>query len=252
MQEEIRYTYDEVEDRVQAYLRGEDDAAERLIEAFHGFLVRWLGVLNGKTAYHDRYHRIFISLFVPHRGRRIRILKGDPRGASEFMFWSQIIRDRYASFTRDDKWNELIVCLLDLATRYNPREGYKQFHTYVMRSFPYYLHRRMEAYAGDLSSFNQITIPISEDPEFDERQEYASPSTTDDIELGPAWIAGSTAGDGFSALTPIDRQILLYYYQDGLRDQEIADRIGLGRCSINRRRLNAVRKLKAILGEKDE
>lgn len=248
MNEDVaRYSYEELECRIQAYLRREEGAAEVLLEAFRGFFIRWLQVMKGSASYGDRYHRIFVSMYVPYKGVRIQIQKGDKRGQPQFMYWLSIIRDRYAGMPRDEKWNELALCLLELANRYKPYDGYYQFHTYVMRSFPYYLHRRLEQYAGDISAFSQIIVPLEEDPEYESDHETATPFVVDDITLGEAWVSGATAGDGFSELTPLDRKIILHYYDEGLSDRQIAERIGLGRCAVNRRRIQAVAKLKNAL-----
>lgn len=243
-----RYSYEDVEAQVQAYKRGEEGAAAELINMFQGYLVRWLLVLTGQAAFSDKYHRQFVSLYVRNRGRRMRILNGDYRGINDFLYWSGVIRERYQDMPRDEKWNALVLCLLELARRYSPWDGVRDYHTYVMRSFPYYLHRHLEEYAGDMSSFSQIVVPLAEQPDYEDGQpDVAIPATVDDTALDAAWVAGSTAGDGFAALTPLERQILLYYYRDHYNDREIAERLGVGRCSVNRRRIRARRRLRAAL-----
>jgi len=242
--EEIRYTYEEVEERVQAYLRGDPEAASVLIETFNGFLIRWMQVISGNASYECKPHRTFVALYVQQKTSRIRIANGDGRGSREFGNWCGNIKDRYAGLDRTEKWHELVLCLLDLADRYDPYEGYRQYHTYVLRSFPYYLHRRLEEHVKDISCFSQTA---SIDQTTEEGWTIYEIPVNDKVELDKTWVKGMTAGAGFAELTPVDRKILIDYYELQMNDREIGAQLGVGRCSVNRRRIQAIEKLKKSL-----
>lgn len=255
------YTYQEVDALVKAYQAGDNNAAVRLIDAFTSYLKNYIQLLkNGYIDCYNKNMRKFLCLFVKEYEDRQRIMRlsGKKSGKAIQVLYHHAanVARKFAMVDEEDLWSELVSELLTMAKRYRNDRGCF-FHTYVSKAFHYRAYKRVIRLINDPSALamrNDISIDNEENSDL-----YIQPDAVDQVinevdrlittedemdkELGENWIMGFTCSDTFCDLTPLERRVLVLYYNDGYKDSEISEMLGLSRSKISRLRSSARKKL---------
>lgn len=256
-----KLTYEECDRLVLAY-RDENcqESALLLIDAFEGYIVKYFNIIRrGKLKVEDRDVREFVKLYMMNEAMRrlIHQFKRKPAVYSEINSVTLMIKNSCESYSDEELMSEIHVALLTMAKRYKSPDGKPRFHTYMLRAFHYQLRRQLEILTGGPISYiidnntyhNNATIP--KDYTYDKYDiEFCSdntPTFTIDEEMetiNENWVLGYTTESEFGDLTVMERKILKMYYVDEMSDQQIADRLGTCRATINRRRNKVKRNLR--------
>jgi RNA polymerase sigma factor (sigma-70 family) len=258
-----KVSYEECDRLVKAY---RDDhcelAAGHLLDAFEGYLVKYYNVIRwGKVAIQDRDIREFVKLYMRNEycRRHIHQYRRMPVVQQEIYNVTQSIRRLCFPYANDELMNEIYVALLTMAKRYKSPDGKPRFHSYVLQAFHYQLRRQLQTLVSDPIVF-KMAHNINFHDEFHEgtndydMKGYNVEKYEDKTErftihqafesINDNWILGHTTGDEYIQLTVMERKIIKLYYLDKMSDQQIADRLGTCRATVNRRRNKAVNSLK--------
>lgn len=262
MMKHTKVSYDVAEQIVADYQARVEGASQRLVDAYEGYLVNFLNLLNqGEMDFNDKPLRNFLTLFVKDPALKVKIhqWKYSRLGRMEILRLKNMVAEQFKSFTREELWNELVLVLLEMADRYKPREK-TGFHNYMFKAFHYWVYRSLMRLISDPLVWNgDRNIDVNEQFALYQGQ-YQQPSAAPEAihdtnkesllaideamdEINENWINGLTCSETFAELNPFERRILKLYYVDGLEDAEIAERLGCCRATVNRRRLKAKRKI---------
>ncbi|MCX7610338.1 MAG: sigma-70 family RNA polymerase sigma factor [Ignavibacterium sp.] len=257
-------TYEELEEYIKAFQNGDSEAGMKILESFKGFLKKYLmlihlGVFNIK----DKKMREFISLYMKGPKRKlIHQYKYRPAVRNEIYNTVNRIHSIFCHLNHDEIYQELSLGLLYLAKRYRIIDGKPRFQSYVNQVYHYEVKRRLKNlfyYESPkrLQEFVLQNHSTEENIEVDEWNVIQShPSyplikkikedsihTIEENEINEDWILGWSSSDNFSELTILERRIIKMYYWDDYSDQEIAEKLGMCRATINRYRLKAKKKI---------
>lgn len=258
-----RISYEAAEQMVADYKERKEGAAERLINAYRGYLLSFLNLINqGNLDLRYKPTRKFLMLFVadPDKRKRIATWVYSKTGIKEALKVKQMIVEQFKCYSREELYNELVCVLLEMANRYEKKDQ-SGFHNYMWTSFHFYAYRALQPLIADpLVWHMDENVSMGEKFEgTDACGDYLKSSTQDmihDIDkeavrtideeldsLSDNWINGLTCSPIFAELNPFERRILKEYYANHWEDQEIADQLAACRATINRRRLAAERKV---------
>jgi RNA polymerase sigma factor (sigma-70 family) len=252
-----RVSYEEGEQIVLDFQSGLAGSSERLIDAYEGYLVNFLQLLN-QGELNTKYVPMvrFLTLFVKDRETRKRILrwKYSASGRTELLAVKAMVRNQFKNFSRDEIWSELVIILLNLATRYRKRDDKSGFHNYMYRAYHFWVYREIMKLISDPLVWNQDKLAginelgsLDQEVTFDEagfieREGHMAVDLALD-EINENWVGGLTCSDRFAELSTFERRVLQMYYVDDMEDAEIAAHLGCCRATVNRRRLKAKEKL---------
>lgn len=256
-----RYTYEEVDAFVKAYQAGDNNAALGLIDAFKGYLKNYIQLLkSGHIDYYNKNMRKFLCLFVKEYEDRQRIMRIRSRksgkGLQVMYYHAANVARKFAMVDEEDLWSELVSELLAMAKRYRNDRGCF-FHTYVSKAFHYRAYKRVIRLINDpaalamrsaacLDSEENSDLYIQPDPVSEIEAEVDRIIITEDEidkELGENWIMGFTCSEMFCSLTPLERRVLVLYYENGYNDDEISAMLGVPKNRVIRIRSSARKKL---------
>lgn len=240
--------YEKIDQLVFDYQDGDLTAASKLIEAFDGYIEKFVRLLyEGKVNLDDRDSRRFLSLFIPDNETRKALRRKRQSGKVRDIAHrtASFLQRSCSSSTREDIKQELICVLLKLANRYKKKKKRSNFAGYIYTSFAFELNRSIRPLVRDPLTFaGNLHIPyldteyVDEDGNpIDENDPYEHKLVSPlDEDLGTNWIHGLTSNPLFSRLSALDRLILKMYYVDEFNDREISDRTGFHINTINSRR----------------
>jgi RNA polymerase sigma factor (sigma-70 family) len=250
MAEDIRYTYDEIEQIVQNYQAGWASAAETLINAFSRFLFKFVNLIKGGApiTVDDASLRKFIALYMnnPFARRSINSIHKQSRVRAEALKSVEFIRGLFEPYSEEEIYHELIIVLLTLAKRYKSPDGNPRFHLYLQKTFHYAAFNALRALTRDplWQEWDNADI-LAEDfmPPKDSEPHYFA---VDDLieNIDDNWVLGHTVSEEFSELSILERKVIKMYYQDGYTDEEVGDRLGMSRAAIQRIRSKAKKKIR--------
>lgn len=246
-------SYEELEDIVQAHKDGDSEATDKLIGAFWKYMQKYVRLVSsGKTDITDRKIRQFIKLFMSkEESATAHMFRKNRKAQQDLLQASEAIHYLFQHSSYEELLNEAILALLIVADRYKSEGNF--FHTYVSRVFCFQYYRQLQ----QLLLLNTPTncLPYFDEEYADDLGEYTEGILEDTRflinepldEINENWINGLTAGDIFEDLTPTQRRILKLHYEDDLKDEDIADIMGVCRATINRRRLATVKTIQGQL-----
>lgn len=239
-------TYEELEELVQEYKNGNKDVTDTIIGAFWKYLQKYIRVASsGRADITDRNIRHFVQLFMgKEEGAVTYQFRKNEKAKQDFLKAAENVSYLFSKMSAEELTHEAILTLLTLLDRYNSKGNF--FHTYVSRVFHFQYYRQLRELLLLSASNNRI-------PFFDEEYTGDSGDYSDSIiedtrflinepldEINDNWVNGLTAGEFFEDLTPTQRRILKYHYEEDLTDGEISKIMGVCRATVNRRRLAAV------------
>ena len=160
------------------------------------------------------------------------------------------INSTYGQTPAEDIMQDLYMIFFKLLRRYKPMG--KNFGAYLCTSFVYELARHVRSYLKDpITRCEKITSYYDEyisDSDGTSKVEDSGSSDMismiDDIDFSRSWIMGVTCSEEFTDLTAFERSVLVKYYIEDKTVLEIAKETGFKRNSINRKRANAIEKVK--------
>lgn len=246
-------SYEELEDILQQYQGGNKDVTDKIIGAFWKYMQKYVRLVStGKADITDRSIRQFVRLFMnKEEGSVTYQFRKNTKAKQDLLKAIDNIQYLFSSISYEELLHEAILSLLTLAERYNSKGNF--FQTYVSRAFHYEYYRQLRQLLILNGSNNRI--PFFDEEYIDDSGDYIDQIIEDTRflinepldEINDNWINGLTAGDFFEDLTPTQRRILKYHYEDGLKDEDIADILGVCRATVNRRRLATISKIEQEL-----
>lgn len=255
-----RYSYEEVDALVKAYQAGDKSAGEELVEAFSGYLTKYLLVIkHGTVEPYNKSMRKFIALFVKNPSERQLVLKVYSKKNKQMLgvlySTASMISSQFRHYDEEDLWAELVLEFLIMAKKYNNSRGCF-FHTYISKAYPYRIYKRLSKLirdpitisylAGDSSDIDELEGVRGEYDTYEVYEENRPIFICDNIEineLNENWVSGFTCSDTFIDLTPLERRVIMLYYYNGYRDNEISDMLGFSASKIAKIRSSARKKL---------
>jgi RNA polymerase sigma factor (sigma-70 family) len=257
-----KLTYEELNNIVLAYQSGDPKASAMIVSAFEGLRVKYLNLISrGHYNLQDRTIREFLSLYMKDESKRryIHQWRSMPQVRSELYKAAEKIHEMFKGFLECEIKHELISALLTLAKRYKSPDGKPRFHTYVQRAYRFQVQRQLHELIADPIAYRFQNISSYIDDEYDGVQvdmmdfidqaalsnhiPLISLSDQYEDEINENWVMGHTTSEIFQGLTILERRILMLYYERGMKDQQIANQLGICRSSVNRIRLTAKRKI---------
>ena len=243
---------------VRQYQAGDQEAAGIIIKNFEGFLVKFLNLVKGTNAKLDISGNSllsFISLYIKsgYIRKRIRAHWKYPDVTQEILQRVSWIHEMFKDFSREEIYSELVIILLEMVKAYKVRDdGVYCFHTYVFKAYHFRLFRRLQKIISDptvyasnrVVSYQGHHIPIEDDVDNIDLLAFKRGYLVVDDDMDSVndnWINGITCAAIFVKMEVLDRKILQLYYANKLSDQGIADKLGLCRATVNRKRLAAKR-----------
>lgn len=263
--------YLKVHEYAKNYTKDDRSNASDIIKSFNYFLNNYtIFLVYGHYQISNYSIRKFLSLYSSKNVRsKINQYNYFPSVLNSLHTTTEKINYLLSDYTYDDIYNECTCALLDMAERYNDTKP--SFHTYVKRCYHYRLKVNIDKltasskYIVDFNTFeslNKLNDNVCYDEYFEAiylADKQASISNTslscknddysiyDDNSINSNWINGITCGEQFKSLNNFERNILVENYLNKKTDKEIGLSYGLARETINRKKRNAVNKLKNIL-----
>jgi len=263
--------YQQLHQAVLDYQGGSQDAAEVIIQSFDKFLWRYVNLLSaGIFQIDDTGLRRFISLFMNGKGAKSHVNQYKFKLTVRDSIYSTVslLQLTFSRCPQDELRNELICALLSMALRYRDLER-PSFHNYVDKCFHYEAFRALTPYLNDPASrFNNEDL---DDWELEDEESSRQFTKTEDLVvhqqaldassiaikenisslydasiLNVNWINGITCGAIFQVLTPFERRLMLLSYSEKKTDTQIAEIYGVCRATINRKKQNAIKKLRGV------
>ena len=246
--------YEYVEEVVNKYQEGEQEAGLELIKMFKGYTSKYFLIFReGKINLEDKDSRKFISLFISDRQVREGLKKARQSTAirAEAHKAAGMIKSNCRSISDEDLEQELVEALLTLAKRYKKKGTKKNFAGYVYNAYRFQVYRQlMKTIKDPLSFASSLTLSYNDEQNITDINEpnlnfIHKEKLIDmgDNDLGTNWIHGISSSYIFDDLTAFDRLILKLYYVDGLHDHEIATKSGYHINWIYRRRHRAIKNI---------
>lgn len=196
-----------------------------------------------------------------------------------------IIMNIFHESTYEDIKQDLKIIFFSMCKKY--KDVRPSFHAYIDKNFHYYAYRYFEKTIRDpigrgssisistpiksqLTEDSNITLAdVLEDKQTEVENDYIlneltvyydikfssipvvygeeNHDTYNNTFLNTNWINGITCSKAFKILTPLERNIVKFWYIDNLTDKQIGDKFGICRGSINKRRNIAKIKIREYL-----
>ena len=262
-------SFEQIEELVDDYQAGSKKAANRLINAYYGYIQKLTNVLiEGKPFnIRDKTQRSFIKLFMKDSAARRHINKYKKSGA----IVQEVERTLYQVRTAldiEDEWeikNELIILFLDMAMKHDKSGlfgGYINDY-FTLRASTLIVQMMKGKVQRNYHEIELLDhdnpIDVNYDTEDDSYLEILGGVDTD---FDENWINGDTCGEIFSPLTPYERRLIKWHYEwktyrtgvsslpsdimkerrerFRLTDSDIADLLGCSRKTVVMKRKEAV------------
>ncbi len=258
MKYEIDYSkdYQKVHDLVYEYKNGSILAMEKLIKSFEKFFLNYIYFIKCDK-YNNSSVKRFRSLF--------------PKDTQVSKLFNEL--------SEEDIKHDLIIIFSNMCKRY--KDSKPSFHTYISRNFHFYAYRYWEKLMRDPVG-NQVTSSIDAPLNSDENNITLADILKDEnsridnnkllneisvwyslkglsktinikkdicsnIFFDDDWLNGITCRKEFKILTQLERKIIKMRYADNLTDQQIGEKLNIGRGSINKRKNIAKSKIMEYL-----
>jgi hypothetical protein len=144
--------YDLVDQLVEKYQAGDQDAAEELINQLSPYMIKFFKIIRlGVIDLNDRDSRRFISLFIDDYGARDKLKKKfQSRDARNEAYQAALmVQSMCSQIPAEDIVQELIVILLTLAKRFIKHRKKVNFCGYLYNGFRFELARRIKIITVD-------------------------------------------------------------------------------------------------------
>jgi hypothetical protein len=260
MEQQTYYTMDDylkLHQHVLDYKDGVPGSADKIIQSFNNFIWKHVNFITGSAfSLNDTCLRRFISLYMANINakKHINQYKFKSSIRENMKETAEMIQSLFSSYKPEEIRNELICTLLKMAKKYKDYDR-PSFHNYVDKCFHYEAYRALDHLINDpimrltTEEYLENDIPDSSvEKEYDvildniqhaiSIKKASCPTIVDNTtpydsnSLNTNWVNGITCSDTFKCLTPFER--------------EIADKYGVCRATINRKKQAAIEKLKRV------
>lgn len=257
--------WDEIEQYVLLYQKQFDDdateediliannASKLLLEKFQPLFRKYIFVLtNNIIDWNDKETRSFVTTFISDKDLQSALKRNRPKADKRSDIYSQFnfIKESYGKKSEDEILEDLQLLLLVLAKRY--RQMGRNFCSYVYNTFKFEVARFIKAYVKEPLNIHYKHIEFEDFNmgEIDEEYAHSQEDTYyEDLTGLPneEWLMGDCSEE-FADLSYLDRKILIMYYLQDWKDQQIAEYLGMHINTINQRRRNAAKYIANKLG----
>ena len=255
--------------------QGNDEAKLELLEIFDEFLAKYTELLkSGEYNLYNHSIKNFIAFFIPDKKikRAIDQHYHKPTVRYEVDQAVRLITGIFSFYDVEDIQNDLFIIFWTLCRRY--KDTRPSFHNYLKMCFHYEVlsyYRPIIKNSSVNNPYNHMTLEDSAHLEemgfamemsLNETNRYVSiknastlkvkdkASVYEDESLNTNWIMGVTCSKEFGVLTTYERNLIIESYLKKKTDQEIAEKYGLCRATVNRRKQAAKQKLYLELQKK--
>lgn len=230
---EIMQTYLKVDQIVKNYQAGVPGAAQELIDAFEGYLVRYFQILaHGNFSDSDHKARSFLGLFIRSPFIRQRIHTTTiPMVLGELDKTAKLLKHEMSAYNTTEIWHEIVMTLLEMAKVYRSDDGRPRFHNFVDKSYHVFLAKRIREIVYDplvfstkliIQDFNRTYDDGEEESWIEQIPDESPPSMVADED----WVRGVDVEWPFTLLSPFERKLLVWRYLEEATYKEIGKRIG--------------------------
>lgn len=230
---ELMQAYLKVDQIVKDYQAGVPGAAEQLIDAFEGYLVRYYQILaHGNFSDSDHKARAFLGMFIrsPYIRQRIHTTT-IPMVLGELDKTAKLLKAEMSAYNTTEIWHEIVMTLLEMAKVYRSDDGRPRFHNFVDKSYHVFLAKRVRELVYDPLVFStKLIIQDCSRTYEDGEEESLIEQIPDDSFPAPVadedWIRGVDVKWPFTLLTPFERRLLVWRYLEEATYREIGKRLG--------------------------
>jgi len=223
---------------VERYQKGDNTAAEELIEAFTPLFYKYLRILsNEEIDLTDPNSAKFASLFISNKTVRKDLLRGKHSNEvkTAVMQAMSIVHHLSSGLTLEDLQQEMIAILLECARRYK-KEVNESFSAYFNIVLCYKLRNFIINYISD-PACAPLDLETVENLIFEEKP-------TDNLYTAD-WVSGLTASPPFDELTPVDRVLVLKKFEEGKTLKQVGREMGYSKSGLWKRLRKIKEKVKA-------
>ena len=260
--------YMKVHELVFEAQKGNDDAKIELLDMFDDFLSKYIDLIkDGEYNLNNYAIKKFIGFFIPDPKAKKAINQHfhKPTVRYEIEQAVRLITGIFSCYDKEDIKNDLFIVFWTLCRRY--KDTRPSFHNYIKMCFSYevlsyyrpliknssinnpYSHITLEEHDKQTSTGIHMEMSLNNSNKYMSIKRYTSikakdkSSVYEDENLNTNWITGITCSKEFQILTTYERNLIIESYLKKRTDQEIADKYGLSRATINRRKQEAKKKL---------
>lgn len=216
-----------------------------LLEMFHPFLRKYYELIRHQKMQWKNYDlRQFIKCYLPLKQqkeemKRSRFLSNQTKAYTQEILKSinELFDDYLGPMEKDEVYQELVCCLLELAKRYRKKDS--SFEMYVYHSFRYQIKRRLD----------QLSMQVRYEVRFwEEYSDAYQPAVMEEEMEYEQFIEGESVNAPFRGLRMIERMILYFKYILAKSDVEISRISGYHANYIGALRRKLVQRIQSIQG----
>lgn len=241
-----------VDDIVIRYQTGDHTAAQELLESFGPFVHKYVNLLNGNINVHDKDTRKFIALFIDDQEirRKLRYPRLSKTTKLETEKVARQLNIIYQSIPREDITQELSMYILILAKRFKKQSPKKYFCGYLYNAYRYDVFRYVQRCMKEPLVYRAgINVDYNDYAYRDELEAMAASQLEPGLlDLDTGWITGLTCGPEFEKLSDLQRLIMVEYYVNGLKTNDIAEKLSMHRNTVSLNRARAIALIQDELG----
>lgn len=217
-----------------------EKAAERLIEKFTPLFTKYIRVIKkGEINFRDLETKRFVFSFI---NKDLR--SNFPNSKKDIIYRFNFIVKTYGELDESEILSDIYEIFFRIAKRY--KQMNRSFCGYVYNVFFHEMSRHIKKYIQNpinvhyrVYGYNDNILPenILEDEE---------------NLLSLSWINGTSCGDIFKKLSPMDRKILLCYYYNDQNDQQISEALSIHINTVNQRRRKSTKKILGLMPHNED
>lgn len=251
-----------VDELVLRFQAGDQASGEELLRLFGGhpdfpepksFIGKYYSLLRyGKVNFDDRDTRRFIALYIKDPEIRKQLkphYQYREAKAKAIKVLDEKVVTPLSVISDEDLLQDLRFLFLMQAKRFRKKRRKVNFAGYLYNSYRYAVKNYLEIYLKETEPFRyrNLLLRIQDDRLEDEESEIIVIDRNHqnelmikiDDDLGHNWVRGITCGEEFKNLTPLQRMIIKLYYDEGLSDRKIADKLSMHINTIFKQRKKA-------------
>ena len=252
---------EKVDELVFAYQRGEEGAAEALIDLFAGddrrsqFIGKYIRLLKYEVFdLMDKDTRRFLQLYIGEGRESLMNRYQSAEGKALAAKTAGMLSKALITYEEEDLVQDLLMLLLVQAGRYKKQKEQVNFGGYLYNSFRFTVFNHLKKHAFRFDVLNhpkkeELSEDIMGEQGIEPKEEWFQCHEGmfgDAEELGLDWLTGDS-NHAFGALSQLERLILRLSYEDGKTDSEIAEQLGFHRNTVLKYRHQAKENLQAAI-----
>lgn len=252
---------EKVDEVVFAYQRGDDDAAETLLEMFAGddmrsrFIGKYIKLLKHEVFdLTDKDTRRFLQLYMVDGRDALMNRYQSKEGKAAAAQTAAMLARALHTYDEEELVQDLVMLLLTQAQRYEKQKQQVNFGGYLYNSFRFtvFNHLKKTTFRYDVLNHPRREelseeMLVVDGIEVDEKWFDCHEGRFGDAEeLGLDWVSGD-CNHAFAELSQLERLILRLAYEDKKTDSEIAEQLGFHRNTVLKYRHQAKENLQGAI-----